>query len=265
MRQRKAWSTCPDHLGARALGRTGEVTHDGRAEIHAHFVPNERPRVAGGGFVPVGPFAWIRKASSDGALRTASRRKAFRQSASRATYARGQELGANVGRLFGRLFRLGPKEPAARPGASVLLRVPVMAHLLPFSRFVGQRTGSAGRRPHAFVGTDPAQGADTMLLRTTLVAALSAVASLAFAAGCSGTATDGQTSSSECCPPDTKMSGSMYLGGKAHDDGTCHQTYDFWCSTNWRIEKDAAGCQVWRYDIRSPSAGETFQCQPQRP
>lgn len=63
-----------------------------------------------------------------------------------------------------------------------------------------------------------------------------------------------------CCPPDPKPSGSMYLGGAARD-GKCARTYDFWCSERWRIEKDALGCPVWKYDVRAPAAGENAQCQ----
>jgi hypothetical protein len=37
----------------------------------------------------------------------------------------------------------------------------------------------------------------------------------------------------------------MQLGGSS----ACVESCDFWCSTNWRVEKDDAGCEVWRYDM----------------
>lgn len=113
-----------------------------------------------------------------------------------------------------------------------------------------------------------------MSSRPVLSVTLSVLASLAFAAGCGASAdsTNGQSvdgaapsSATKCCPPDGQISGSMYLGGKADEGGTCHKTYDFWCSQNWRLEKDESGCETWRYDVRSPGVGENGQCQPQPP
>ncbi|MBX3190190.1 MAG: hypothetical protein KF819_24395 [Labilithrix sp.] len=63
-----------------------------------------------------------------------------------------------------------------------------------------------------------------------------------------------------CCPPSPSMSGSMYLGGAA-SEGRCFRTHDFWCSQNWRVEKDAKGCDQWRYDMRAPREDESPQCQ----
>jgi hypothetical protein len=51
-----------------------------------------------------------------------------------------------------------------------------------------------------------------------------------------------------CCPPDPIPTSCMHLGGSP-SNGTCYETCDFWCSTNWRTEPDAHGCPMWRYDI----------------
>ena len=69
---------------------------------------------------------------------------------------------------------------------------------------------------------------------------------------------DGGDAAASCCPPAKSLSGSMYLGGK--NETGCFKTNDFFCSTNWRIEKDSAGCDVWRYDARAPGPGENAQC-----
>lgn len=111
-----------------------------------------------------------------------------------------------------------------------------------------------------------------MSSRPVLLAVVSLV-SLVIAAGCGGS-TDPSVSQGEggpskaastaaaaCCPPDEVRSGSMNLGGAKQTDGSCHKTSDFWCSENWRIEKDDAGCDVWRYDVGSPEPGENGQCQ----
>ncbi|HVH45368.1 MAG TPA: hypothetical protein VM925_23605 [Labilithrix sp.] len=76
-------------------------------------------------------------------------------------------------------------------------------------------------------------------------------------------ATEAESNGEDCCPRDTTQSGSMRLGGSASTG--CHVTHDFWCSTNWRIEKDEHSCEVWRYDLRAPTADETPQCQPKVP
>ncbi|AKV04589.1 hypothetical protein AKJ09_11252 [Labilithrix luteola] len=68
---------------------------------------------------------------------------------------------------------------------------------------------------------------------------------------------DGETTA-VCCPLDPAPSGCMNLGGSAKTG--CAKTCDFFCSTNWRVEQDDTGCQVWRWDIRTPQAGETPQC-----
>jgi hypothetical protein len=47
----------------------------------------------------------------------------------------------------------------------------------------------------------------------------------------------------------------MHLGG-ASVDGTCSVTCDFFGSSNWRIEKDAQGCSIWRYDTGGACAGD---------
>jgi len=70
--------------------------------------------------------------------------------------------------------------------------------------------------------------------------------------------------SAVCCPPDAVRSGSMHLGGQRREGG-CFRTHDFWCSTNWRIEKDDQGCPIWRYDVRAPAPDETPSCQPAPP
>jgi len=84
-----------------------------------------------------------------------------------------------------------------------------------------------------------------------------AVAAFALAAGCgSGPGPD----ASGCCPPDPMVSGCTHLGG--YSPGGCPKTCDFFCSTNWRVEKDAHGCSLWRYDTRAPKPGENLACMP---
>jgi hypothetical protein len=85
--------------------------------------------------------------------------------------------------------------------------------------------------------------------------------------GSSGASSSGSTGSSRppdangCCAPDQTQSGCMDLGGSAMEGG-CFKSCDFWCSTNWRIEKDQKGCDVWRYDMRAPGPEETSLCGP---
>lgn len=66
------------------------------------------------------------------------------------------------------------------------------------------------------------------------------------------------TGSSACCARDVKQSGCMNLGGPASSG--CVTSCDFWCSTNWRVERDSSGCEVWRYNVRSPQPGEDAHC-----
>jgi hypothetical protein len=61
-----------------------------------------------------------------------------------------------------------------------------------------------------------------------------------------------------CCPRDQALSGCMSLGGSSTNG--CGKSCDFFCSTNWRVETNADGCEVWRYDVRQPAAGENAQC-----
>jgi hypothetical protein len=64
--------------------------------------------------------------------------------------------------------------------------------------------------------------------------------------------------SGRCCPRDEATSGCTYLGGPAASG--CFRSCDFYCSTNWRVELDEAGCEVWRWDIRGPAPGEDDRC-----
>ena len=53
------------------------------------------------------------------------------------------------------------------------------------------------------------------------------------------------------------------MGGTNENDGaSCARTCDFFCSQNWRIEKDANGCDEWKFDVRQPAPGEGPQCNP---
>jgi hypothetical protein len=65
-----------------------------------------------------------------------------------------------------------------------------------------------------------------------------------------------------CCPRSPQPAGCMDLGGARPDVG-CLQACDFWCSTNWRVETDDAGCELWRYDVVYPTDGGT--CFPSPP
>lgn len=66
------------------------------------------------------------------------------------------------------------------------------------------------------------------------------------------------TSDAGCCPRSPAPSGCMLLGGS----GACIQACDFFCSDNWRVERDERGCELWRYDTRSPKPGENGSCFP---
>ena len=52
----------------------------------------------------------------------------------------------------------------------------------------------------------------------------------------------------------------IQLGGPAVYG--CYATCDFWCSTNWRVETDQNGCEVWQYDVRERKAGADLMCRP---
>lgn len=67
------------------------------------------------------------------------------------------------------------------------------------------------------------------------------------------------TKGGQCCPRDPSPAGCMQLGGTSGASG-CVKTCDFYCSTNWRVEKDNNGCEVWRWDTRTPQPGETKYC-----
>jgi hypothetical protein len=48
----------------------------------------------------------------------------------------------------------------------------------------------------------------------------------------------------------------MHLGGTKTDANSCAQICDFRGATNWRVEKNAENCEVWRFDIRPPAPGD---------
>jgi len=81
--------------------------------------------------------------------------------------------------------------------------------------------------------------------------------------GMSGTAPkDGGPDAVVCCPPDPQPMGCTNLGG-ASFTGMCYTTCDFFGSSRWRIETDAYGCPVWRYDFTggcSPDAAAPKFC-----
>jgi hypothetical protein len=83
--------------------------------------------------------------------------------------------------------------------------------------------------------------------------------------GMSGSAgKDGGTGSDAvvCCPPDPQPMGCTHLGG-ASLTGMCGLACDFFNSSRWRIETDAYGCPVWRYDGTggcSPDAAAPKMC-----
>ncbi len=84
--------------------------------------------------------------------------------------------------------------------------------------------------------------------------------------GMSGSAgKDGGSSSDAvvCCPPDSQLSGCMHLGGAAVNGMCGDYACDFGNSSHWRIETDAYGCPVWRYDFTggcSPDAAAPKFC-----
>lgn len=114
-----------------------------------------------------------------------------------------------------------------------------------------------------------------MRLLPSLLSFASFVSLTSLTAGCgqvvsdATSATDAGASSANaeagvCCPRDTTMSGCMHLGGAAKNRG-CGESCDFWCSTNWRVEKDESGCELWRYDMRQPRPDEDSTCLPKKP
>jgi hypothetical protein len=65
-----------------------------------------------------------------------------------------------------------------------------------------------------------------------------------------------------CCPPDPQPTGCTNLGG-ASLTGQCYTSCDFFGSSRWRIENDAYGCPVWRYDVTggcSPDSAAPKMC-----
>lgn len=68
-----------------------------------------------------------------------------------------------------------------------------------------------------------------------------------------GETASGAGDGAQCCPRDTVQSGCMNLGGPSANG--CFKSCDFFNSTNWRVERDATGCEVWRYDMMPIDAG----------
>src|SRR5438132_12679474 len=64
-----------------------------------------------------------------------------------------------------------------------------------------------------------------------------------------------------CCPRDPVPNGCMNLGGSTIG-GQCTKACDFFCSTNWQVVVDEAGCEEWTYGHREPLPGENAACQP---
>ena len=86
------------------------------------------------------------------------------------------------------------------------------------------------------------------------------VGALAVAAGGVGAPGCGGGKSAKCCPRDPMISGCVNLGGQKLG-ASCEKACDFYCATNWRVEQDTLGCEVWRYDVRQPVAGEDRLCR----
>lgn len=126
----------------------------------------------------------------------------------------------------------------------------IMSHLLRFSRLL----------PLALLAAAPAFAAVACNAQVATVLNSDAEAPEASTTTPDGGGGDG---GGACCPRDPAPSGCMNLGGSSKDG--CSKTCDFFCSENWRVEKDDAGCEVWRYDTRAPKPGETSTCQQQPP
>jgi hypothetical protein len=71
-------------------------------------------------------------------------------------------------------------------------------------------------------------------------------------------APEGGDGSPHCCPIGD-VGGCKQLGGEGQDDA-CAPSCDFYCTVNWRVERDPAGCDVWLYDTRAPAPGEDKYC-----
>ncbi len=63
-----------------------------------------------------------------------------------------------------------------------------------------------------------------------------------------------------CCPRDKVMGWGFRLGGASI--GQCSKVFELYCTTNWRVERDAHGCELWVSDTRNPVPGENGQCIP---
>jgi len=57
----------------------------------------------------------------------------------------------------------------------------------------------------------------------------------------------------------------MNLGGSRNNNASCATACDFFCTSNWRVEKDENGCEVWRYDVREPPPENAVDCPGARP
>jgi hypothetical protein len=70
-------------------------------------------------------------------------------------------------------------------------------------------------------------------------------------------APDGSPDAISCCPPDPDPSlggtatiiGQARLGGARIGFNMCGPGYDFFCTTNWRLEPDQYGCPTWHSDF----------------
>ncbi len=74
-------------------------------------------------------------------------------------------------------------------------------------------------------------------------------------ASSSGSSSSGGSDPGACCPRTPVVTDCMQLGGSATN--TCVTTCHFPCATNWRVERDETGCELWRYDTPK---GENAQC-----
>ena len=68
---------------------------------------------------------------------------------------------------------------------------------------------------------------------------------------------DGSPDAISCCPADPDQSrggtaaiiGQANLGGARVGFNVCGPGFDFFCTTNWRLEPDQYGCPTWHYDL----------------